>query len=326
MLNIPVATSLNGKQTLPGNHPLSVGVVGSYSRWCANRAVSEADLVIFIGSQTGSQVTNDWKCPPMGTPVVQIDIDPSELGRSYPTKVAVQGDAKATVRRLIEAMEPLGPRTEWINRVQQLVSEFRAEVEPDFKSDTVPMRPERLCQEFTDHLPSDAMLVSDTGHAGIWTGAYIDLNSPDQTFIRAAGSLGWALPAALGAKCALPDRPVVAFTGDGGFWYHIGEMETAARYNIPAIIVVNNNDGLNQCQVGDNRVHDVGGYTASTDPLWQFSQVDLAHVAESMGCFGIKVNRASEFESALEQAIASGRPAIIDAASDRDIVAPPPWG
>ncbi|MFQ6028880.1 MAG: thiamine pyrophosphate-binding protein [Dehalococcoidia bacterium] len=326
MLNIPVATSLNGKQTLPGDHPLSVGVCGAYSRWCANRAVAEADLVIFIGSQTGSQVTNDWKIPPMGTPVVQIDIDPSELGRSYPTKVAVQGDAKATVRRLIEAMEPLGPRTEWVNRAQQLVREWREEVEPNFTSNDLPMRPERLCQEFTDHLPSDALLVSDTGHAGIWTGAYIDLNSPDQTYMRAAGSLGWALPAALGAKCALPDRPVVAFTGDGGFWYHIGELETAARYNIPAVIVINDNHSLNQCQVGDKRAYEAGGYTGNIDALWQFTDVDLSKVAESMGCFGIRVTQASEFDSALQQAIASGRPAIVDVVTDMNIVTPPPWG
>ena len=89
MLSIPVATSLNAKGTIPEDHPLSVGVVGSYSRWCANRVVSEADLVLFIGSHTGSQVTLDWKIPAMGTPIIQIDIDPSELGRSYPTQVAM---------------------------------------------------------------------------------------------------------------------------------------------------------------------------------------------------------------------------------------------
>ena len=88
MLSIPVATSLNAKGTIPDQHPLSVGVVGSYSRSCANRVVAEADLVVFIGSHTGSQVTLDWKIPPVGTPVIQIDIDPSELGRSYPTKGA----------------------------------------------------------------------------------------------------------------------------------------------------------------------------------------------------------------------------------------------
>ena len=325
MLNIPVATSLNAKGTIPEQHPLSVGVCGAYSRWCANRVVAEADLAIFIGSQTGSQVTLDWRIPQPGTPVIQIDIDASELGRSYPTRVAVQGDAKATVRRLLEALEPLGPRTEWVNRIQQLVQEWRDEVAPDFNSDAQPIRPERLCQEFTQNLPSDAMLVSDTGHAGIWTGAYIDLIHPEQNYIRAAGSLGWALPAALGAKCAIPDRPVVAFTGDGGFWYHISELETAARYGINAVIVVNDNRSLNQCRVGDERVYSEYP-SGDSDSLWQFNDVDLSKVAESMGCFGIRVTDPARIPNAIEEALASGRPTVVDVVSDMDVVAPPPWG
>ncbi len=325
MLNIPVATSLNAKGTIPENHPLSVGVCGAYSRWCANRVVAEADLAIFIGSHTGSQVTLDWRIPQPGTPVIQIDIDPSELGRSYPTRVALHGDAKATVGRLVEALEPMGPRAEWVGRAQQLVQEWRDEVAPDFHSDAQPIRPERLCQEFTENLPPDAMLVSDTGHAGIWTGAYIDLTHPEQSFMRAAGSLGWALPAALGAKCALPDRPVVAFTGDGGFWYHLAELETATRYGINAVIVVNDNRSLNQCRVGDERVY--ANYPGGdSDSMWQFNDVDLSQVAESMGCFGRRVTDPARIPAAIEEALASGRPAVVDVVSDWDVVAPPPWG
>ena len=117
LLSIPVATSLNAKGTIPDNHPLSVGVVGTYSRWCANRVVYEADLVFFIGSHTGSQVTNEWQIPKAGTRVIQMDIDPSELGRSYPNEVSLHGDAKATTRRLIEALEPMGGHADWLARV-----------------------------------------------------------------------------------------------------------------------------------------------------------------------------------------------------------------
>ena len=169
MLNIPVATSLNAKGAIPDNHPLAVGVVGSYSRWCANRVVSEADLVFYIGSHTGSQVTNEWRVPSPGTPVIQIDIDPAELGRTYPAQVAMHGDAKATLRRMIEALEPIGGRADWVGRAQQLVQEWRDDVAPRANSDAVPIIPERLCNEITQFLPSDAMLVADTGHSGIWT-------------------------------------------------------------------------------------------------------------------------------------------------------------
>ena len=325
MLSIPVATSLNAKGAITDNHPLSVGVVGSYSRWCANRVVAEADLVIFIGSHTGSQVTNEWRIPAEGTPVIQIDIDPSELGRSYPNEVSLHGDAKATLRKLIEALEPIGGRNDWVSRAQELVKDWREEVAPRSNSEAVPIIPERLCNELTKFLPEDSLLVSDTGHAGIWTGSMVDLNHQGQGYIRCAGSLGWGLPGAIGVKCAAPDRPVVCFTGDGGLWYHIGELETAVRYNIPVVTVVNNNRGLLQNKRGDDRGYaNVDG--ADSSELWQFNDVDLAKVAESMGALGIRVDRPGDIQSALEQALASGRPAVVDVVTDpKDSESPVPW-
>tara|TARA_B100000749_G_scaffold155638_1_gene119532 strand:+ start:1751 stop:3421 length:1671 start_codon:yes stop_codon:yes gene_type:complete len=323
MMSIPVATSLNGKTAIPSGHPLSVGVCGSYSRTCANRVVSEADLVLFIGSHTGSQVTNEWTIPSLGTPVIQIDIDPAELGRSYPTKATLQGDARACLRRLMEALEPLGPRSEWLGRAQELVAEWRESVSEVSNSDGSPIRPERLCKELTDFLPSDAVLVSDTGHSGIWTGTMIDLKDQTQQYIRCAGSLGWGFPGALGAKCAVPDRPVICFTGDGGFWYHMSELETALRYGINAIIVVNNNHSLNQEKRSNDRLYE--GQSGNSEELWHMLDVDLAKLAQSIGCFGIRVDQPGQIQSAIEQAIASGKPAVIDVVSDIDGIAPPSW-
>lgn len=318
MLSIPVATSLNSKGIIPDDHPLAVGVVGSYSRWCANRVVSEADLVLFIGSHTGSQVTLDWQIPPAGTPVIQIDIDPLELGRNYPTRVSLLGDARVTVRRIIEAAEPAQPAMEWLQRVHQLVDEWNREVAPMRNSDASPIRPERICKELSELLPSDALLVSCTGHSGIWTATMLNLKPPGQSYIRAAGSLGWAFPAALGVKCALPERPVICFTGDGGFWYHIAELETALRYGINTITVVNNNHSLNQ--VGRHYVSEPG-----TDELWQFSDVNFAKIAQTIGCFGVQVRQPRDIKRALEEAYASGKPAVIDVVSDIEAMAPSPW-
>jgi acetolactate synthase-1/2/3 large subunit len=323
MLSIPVATSLNAKGTIPENHRLYVGVCGNYSRWCANRVVSEADLVIYLGSSTGSMVTNEWTVPAPGTPIVQIDINAAELGRSYPAQAALQGDAKVSIRKLIDAMEPLGPRTEWGNRTRQLVNDWRDEVASHVNSDAAPMRPERLCKELSDFLPADSILVSDTGHAGIWTSTMLDLNQPDQSYIRCAGSLGWSFPAAMGAKCAAPDRPVLCFTGDGGFWYHLTELETAVRYGINTVTVVNNNHSLNQEKRGNEVTY--GGQTAGSDELWMLSDVDFAKVAETMGCFGIRVEEPSELQGALEQAFASGKPAVVDVVTDIAGIAPRAW-
>jgi acetolactate synthase-1/2/3 large subunit len=325
MLNIPVATALNAKGCIPENHPLSVGVVGSYSRWSANRVVSEADLVLFIGSHTGSQVTLDWRIPAVGTPVVQIDIDATELGRSYPGTYGLLGDAQRTLQRLIDVLEPSGGNAGWVAQAQEHVQNWRQENEPLLTSNDVPIRPERLCQELTDFLPSDAVLLADTGHAGIWTGSMVDLNHSTQGYIRCAGSLGWGLSAAMGAKCAVPDRPVLCFSGDGGFWYHIAELETAVRNNINVVTVINNNSALSQDQRGDHRAYQ-GIEGGTPEELWRFTDTDFSKVAESIGCFGIRVERPGDIQSALEQAFASGRPAVVDVVTDQlDSLAPVPW-
>jgi acetolactate synthase I/II/III large subunit len=185
----------------------------------------------------------------------------------------------------------------------------------------VPIRPERLCDELSRHVPDDAIVVVDTGHAGMWMGGMFDLTSPRQSYMRSAGHLGWAFPAGLGAKCASPERPVVTFTGDAGFWYHIAEVETAARWNIAAVTVVNNNGGGNQSKRGFDRVYG-GKQTDKARELWTFSKVDFARIAQDMGALGIRVEKAAAFPAALAQALAAGRPAVIDVVTDIEALAP----
>ena len=322
-LAIPVATSLNAKAMFPSDHPLAVGVPGSYSRACANQAVCEADLVFFIGSHTGGQVTNGYTIPPQGTPIIQLDINPDELGRNYPIQLGMQGDVRNTLRRMCEIAQTSPQRDAWLCRVQELVANWRESVSEKVNSDRLPMLPERLCRELTDYLPADAILVSDTGHSGIWTGTMIDLKHPEQLFIRCSGSLGWGLPAAFGAKCAAPERPVLCFTGDGGIWYHLTELDTAMKCGINAVIVVNNNHSLNQEQGGVESVY--GGRTAGSDELWLFPDADFAKMAESMGCFGVTVNKPSELASALDAAFASGKPAVVDVKTHVEGIAQRTW-
>ena len=322
MLSIPVATSLNGKGTIVETHPLSLGVVGSYSRWCANQIVSEADLVIFIGSHTGDQVTNAWTVPKPGTPVIQIDVDPSELGRSYPNRVGLMADAKVAVRRLIENIDRRYTKKEWAQRAQQCVQKWQQETMPFRDSSAVPILPERLCKEITDFLPSNAILVSDTGFSSVWAGSMVYLTRPDQISIRSAGSLGWAFPASLGAKCGDPERPVVCFTGDGGFWYHLTELETASRRNIKTVTVVNNNSCFRQCMRGVNRAY--GDDSGSREDLYKFRDTDFARIAQDMGCFGIRVERPEEISRALKKALEADGAAVVDVVTDPEHDAPWP--
>jgi acetolactate synthase-1/2/3 large subunit len=318
-----VATSINAKATIVDAHPLAVGVAGSYSRDCANRALHEADLVFFIGSHTGGQVTNNWMFPPPRTQVIQLDIDPAELGRNYPNAVSILGDAKVSLRRMIEAATRAnGPG--WPQRVRQLVAEWRDEHKPMRNSDAAPLRPERICTAISEMLPANGVVVADTGHAGIWTASMVDLTHPDQRYFRTAGSLGWGFPAALGIKCALPDRPVVCFTGDGGFYYHIAELETARRHNINAVIVVNNNSALNQ----EIRLNDAaygGTQRGRAAEMWKFPDIDFTQVAAAFGCAGIRVTRAGELNDALRKAIAMERPVVVDVVTDLYAIAKKPW-
>jgi len=322
-LSIPVASSLNGKGMIRDGHLLAVGVVGSYSAQCANRAVSEADLVLFIGSRTGSQVTNDWQIPRPGTRVIQVDVDPSELGRNYPTEVGILGDAKTTLQRLIEATEPIEKRENWLQRIDQLKKEWVNQIKKEYNSSSVPIRPERLCKEITDFLPKDALLISDTGHSAIWTGTMVDIQKAGQSYIRCAGSLGWAFPAALGAKCAIPDRPVICFTGDGGFWYHLAELETAARYGINVLVIVNNNRSMNQVKKGAERVYSDESNRAND--IWQFTDIDFSRIATAMGCYGIRAKTPDELEAALSESRTVNKPMVIDVLSDIEGIPPPIW-
>ena len=322
-LQIPVATSLNGKDAIPGNHPLSVGVVGTYSRESANRVVNAADLVCFIGTETGGMTTHFWAVPKIGTAAIQIDIDPEALGRNYPLHAAVNGDAKVTLARMLAQADrgSAAKRKNWIGEVKAICAEWQKKYQPALTSDAVPIRPERLCHELTRHVPDDAIVVVDTGHAGMWMGGMFDLTSPRQSYMRSAGHLGWAFPAGLGAKCACPGRPVVTFTGDAGFWYHIAEVETAARWNINAVTVVNNNGGGNQSKRGFDRVYG-GKQTDKARELWTFSKVDFARIAQDMGALGIRVEKASAFPAALAQALAAQRPVVIDVVTDIEALAP----
>jgi acetolactate synthase-1/2/3 large subunit len=323
MLSIPVVTSLSGKGAMLETHPLCVGVVGSYSRWCANRLVSEADLVIYIGSQTGDQVTNGWKIPKPGTKVIQIDIDSAELGRSYPNIVGLVGDAKVSLQSLLKHINPSMRKSEWGQHAIEMIAEWWKEYDPLCTSPAKPIRPERLCKELATSLPSDAILVADTGYSGIWTGAFVPMTHANQTYLRAAGSLGWAFPASLGAKCAAPERPVICFTGDGGFWYHMSELETAVRCGIKTVTVINNNFGLGQCFPYVNATY--ADRKGNKDELCRFRRSSFATLAQDMGCFGIKVEEPSEIADALKLAFESDVPAVVEVVTDIGCEAPAPW-
>jgi acetolactate synthase I/II/III large subunit len=322
-LAAPVATTLGARGIIPTRHRLSAGVAGSYSAPPANRIVHGAELVLFVGCDTGDQVTLNWRVPSPETAVVQIDADPVELGRSYPNTTGLLGDPKATLARLNQVIGRPARDTGFAEEAARIVADWRATMAPLIESDAAPPRVERLCAEVARALPSDGILVADTGYSGIWTGTMVELNGAGQTYLRAAGSLGWSFPGSLGAKCAAPGRKVLCFTGDGGFYYHLAELETARRCGIAVTIVVNNNSGFGQNLTGVRRV--AGNRPGRGEELIRFGPTDFTAVATSFGVRSIRVERAAEIAPAVAEALRADEPVVVDVVTDLEPRAPEPW-
>ena len=261
--------------------------------------------------------------PKIGVAAIQIDCDPQALGRNYPLKASVLGDAKVVLARMLERADAstASRRRSWVGQAQSICKEWYAKYRSVLESDAVPIRPERMCAELTRHVPDDGIVLVDTGHAGMWMGGMYDLRTSAQSYLRSAGHLGWAFSAGLGAKCACPHRPVVVFTGDAGFWYHIGEIETAVRWKINSVTVVNNNASGNQSKRGFDRVYG-GQQTEQARELWTYRMVNFARIAEDIGALGIRVEKPADLGPAIQRALKADRPAIVDVATDIEALAP----
>jgi acetolactate synthase-1/2/3 large subunit len=323
-LSIPIATSLGGRGIVPTTHGGHIGVVGTYSAPITNQLVHEADCVVFIGCHTGDQVTNNWTVPGARVPIIQIDIDGAELGRSYPDTVGVCGDPRAAAEDLATAID--GPASGWVDWRKAARARFDAwwatREEMRHASDR-PMHVDIVCAALSELLPEDAILVADTGYSGIWTGTMVELRSPGQVYLRAAGSLGWAFPASIGAKCAAPDRPVVCFSGDGAFYYHLGELETARRLGLPLVVIVNNNACFGQ---GLYRVRALyQGREGDPDSLLNHGPTNFADVARAFGCEGIRVEDPADVRPAISRALAMKAPVVVDIATAVESRAPDAW-
>src|SRR6185503_9185160 len=322
-IQAPIVATLDAKAIIVEDHPLFRGTLGSYGRSCANHVVAEADLVIYAGGNTSDQSTANWKIPKEGTRIIHIDLDPVELGRNYTGVIGIQADVRLALDAVAAAV-PAAQREAWLAQSQEHVDAWRKEAEAARASDKAPLWPQRLCKEVTECLPKDAILIADTGYAALWTGTLVYLNHPTQNYYRAAGSLGWSFPAALGAKCGAPNRPVIAFTGDGGFYYHLPELETARRRGIKTVTIVNNNRCLAQ---GVRNLTAAYGSHDKTNmgECYEYRNSDFAKIAQAFDCFGVTVEKPQDFRKAFDAAMASDLPAVIDVKTEFGLQAPLVW-
>ena len=313
----PVVTSLTGKDVLLGAHPCLIGVAGLYARQAANDVLGNADAVVAVGSELGSQVTLSGRLLAGAATVVDVGPVPSPATLSTPGWLALTGDAAATVAALDGVLDARAARPDWLAAARARRDAWHGD-QPE-PGDA--LTPPALVADLGAWLPDDALVVCDTGHAGMWAAAHLELRGTGQRFLRAAGTLGWALPAGIGAAVA-GVGPVVVLTGDGGAWYHIQELETAVRYGIPLVVVINDNAGLNQ-EIPIYADAYGGELTGRHEELWTFSGASLAAVAQAMGCTATTVRSRPELRAALAAARDADHPVVIDALTPRACLAPP---
>jgi len=310
LLMIPVATNPNGKGCFPEEHPLSLGVMGTYGRSIANDFVRGADLVFLVATRAGRMQMEEFTSPVPGTSkIIHLDIDPLVIGRNYKPDVALVGDAKATLQELLSVLKVMiakpEPKGERLKELAKAIKEYESEVK-QLTSDALPIKPQRLMKEISGFLSPGDIVVSDTGNILNWTSRLLKLKER-VLFLPAGGTLGSSFSLAIGASFAAEkDQRIVHLTGDGGLGYNLMDLETARRYNdqrAPMVTVVNNNSVLGS-------------------EMFPLTELDYAKIAEAFGCYGIRVERPGEITDALQLAVHSGKPAIVDVVTDKTERAP----
>lgn len=319
-LSIPVTTTLGGKGSIDDRHPLALGVAGSYRRPSTDQAIAEADLVLYVGGHQGGATTKNAQMPKPGVRVHHIDINPAQPGANYPNVLPLVGDARTVLRQMLavaRTQKPIAQRA-WVEKAQKELSDWRSREDQNVSGNMIPIRPEQLATELVRACPENTLYVTDTGYTGAWAGAFMDLPA-GRSHMHCEGSLGWAFPAAVGAKAAVPERPVVAFTGDGGFFYHLAEIETAVRNGINVVTVVLNNQAM---ALQTHVLRSCWPTSPDLDMLSEFGETNFANLARELGAWAIRVTDPRDIGKAVRDAIDAGRPAVVDVVVDLAAAAP----
>jgi acetolactate synthase-1/2/3 large subunit len=322
LLCMPIVTGRSSsKGVVSEEHPLCLGILGSFGWRVANEFLSEADCWCAVGTTFSQIAMQDWSVKPPET-LIHIDIDPSEFGKIYQPTVAILGDAKRVLQQMIEYLEQKVEKKDFKEHprypeIKERKEKWLKELDSRCAPDTKPINPYRLIKEINLALPPDGIVVGDAGNNGEFAVHVYKALKP-RTFLLSQkySAVGTSFPAALGAKLASPNVPVVAVEGDGGFHYNCAELATAVMEKIPVIVVVFNDGYYNSNRQIANRLFEGRQvWTKLNNPDW-------AAVAKSFGAEGERVDDTNSFREALKRALKSDVPYVIDAIIDRDVPAP----
>ncbi|MER9364231.1 acetolactate synthase catalytic subunit [Mesorhizobium sp. M0500] len=322
--HLPVFTTNMGKGAVDEFHPLSCGVLGSLTgpRSLGRRTkaiLDEADVVLLVGTRTNQNGTDSWRQITACARVIHIDVDPTEIGRNYEA-LRLLGDAAATLDTLCEAIERLDlsrrrtARAHAEMRIAAAWAAFEEDRAPLAGSNRSPIRPERVMRELQARLAPETIVVADASYSSMWIVGQLRSQRAGQRFLtpRGLAGLGWGLPLAIGAKIARPEAPVVAVTGDGGFAHSWAELETMVRSHVPVVVIVLNNGVLGFQK--DAETVKFGVYTSAC----HFAPVDHAAIARACGCGATVVKAPGDIGPALDGALASGLPWLVEVMADPD--------
>ena len=314
-----VGTTLSGKGAMAEDHPLSVGVTGSMGTSAAAAALSEADVVLLAGCKAGSGATYGWTLPRADQAVLQLDLDPAELGRAFPLRAALLGDARAGLTALLAALDaddeegqaPEPDRSGWRARLAGLTAAWRTARDAERASDQLPIAPQRVLAELEAALGPDDVLICDASLASGWGGMYLEQRRPGRRVLcpRGQAGLGYALPAAIGVATADPGRRTVVLTGDGALGYAAGELATVAELGLPVTVIVLNNRSLGWIR-WYRRITFGRGWEDD-----DFADVAFGDVARGFGLHAARVSEPGRLAGALHGGLA-GPPALLDVVTD----------
>jgi acetolactate synthase-1/2/3 large subunit len=327
-LSLPVAHSLMGKGVVPDDHPLTLGMTGFWGTKFINDACRNADCILAVGTRFAEADCSSWEeeftfaIPP--TRLIHIDIDPSEIGRNYPVEIGVVADLKQALTVMLRVAKKLYPIARKNEKVIESIAAyrkgFRQANEQYVRDPAYPMRPERILAAVREVLPRDALITTDVGWNKNGVGQQFPVYTPGSILTPGGyATMGFGAPAALGAKLARPDKVVVALVGDGGFGQNPAMLATAFESDIPVVWVI-----MNNCAYGTIAGLEMAHYGTAFGCVFRKDgkpySPDFAAIARGYGVDGVKIESAEEFKPALERAVKSGRPFVIDVAMQNEPV------
>ena len=311
-----IVTSYGRADAVPNDHPNFLGHLGRLGATEGIEAVREADVILAVGTRLSQSTTfYDNRFIPADAKIIQIEIDPEEIGRNYPVTVGIEGDAAAVVEGLLEQVREREPRPNpaWVAEIQAWAARRAERLRGEERLGGRPMKPQRVYAELRKVMPRDAIIALDAGLAPNFGQDRLNFYEPRSLMTSLdLGGLGFSFPAALGAQFAAPGRPVVNFNGDGGFLFNAQEFATAVEYQLPVVSVVMNNGSWGSEKAYQRFAFNeryVGADT--TNPRFD-------KFAELFGGAGFYVERPEEVGEALQQALQAGKPSIIEIPIDPD--------